>query len=81
MRHIYNNALSQLSWYCYVAEAYEAELERLSTTIREQNVTLAHDNKQLANLVREYEATLEAVMAKFRQSAVSGAPCIVSLPV
>ncbi|KZV91112.1 hypothetical protein EXIGLDRAFT_837324 [Exidia glandulosa HHB12029] len=51
-------------------DLYEEELERMTTSIREQNVTLAHDNKQLANLVREYEATLEAVMSKFRQSAL-----------
>ncbi|KAH7107676.1 hypothetical protein BKA62DRAFT_765054 [Auriculariales sp. MPI-PUGE-AT-0066] len=35
------------------------------------NSAIAHDNKQLAALIREYESTLEAVMAKFRAAALN----------
>lgn len=36
-----------------------------------ENQTLQHENKQLNSLLKEYETTLETVMAKFRNQAVS----------
>jgi regulator of replication initiation timing len=36
-----------------------------------ENQTLQHENKQLNTLLKEYETTLETVMAKFRSQAVS----------
>lgn len=35
-----------------------------------ENQTLQHENKQLNSLLKEYETTLETVMAKFRNQAV-----------
>jgi hypothetical protein len=35
-----------------------------------ENQTLLHENKQLSILLKEYEGTLETVMAKFRNHAV-----------
>lgn len=39
-----------------------------------ENQNLLHENKQLNSLLKEYEQTLETVMAKFRSQAVSPAP-------
>ena len=39
-----------------------------------ENRTLSHENKQLSILLREYEATLEGVMGKFRGLAVRTNP-------
>ncbi|KAJ7204455.1 hypothetical protein GGX14DRAFT_544147 [Mycena pura] len=36
-----------------------------------ENQTLLHDNRQLSILLKEYEATLETVMAKFRNHALA----------
>lgn len=36
-----------------------------------ENQTLQHENKQLNGLLKEYETTLETVMTKFRNQAVS----------
>lgn len=36
-----------------------------------ENQTLHHENKQLATLLKEYEQTMETVMSKFRNHAVS----------
>lgn len=35
-----------------------------------ENQTLLHENKQLGSLLKEYEQTLETVMAKFRSQSV-----------
>lgn len=35
-----------------------------------ENQTLLHENKQLSVLLKEYEVTMETVMAKFRNHAV-----------
>ena len=35
-----------------------------------ENQGLMHENKQLGSLLKEYEQTLETVMAKFRSQAV-----------
>ncbi|GBE83217.1 hypothetical protein BKA93DRAFT_565650 [Sparassis latifolia] len=50
-------------------EAYEAELERMNTSMSQENQTLQNDNRQLNTLIREYEQTLESVMSTFRTRA------------
>ena len=40
-----------------------------------ENQTLLHENKQLSILLKEYEGTMETVMAKFRNHAVRFVPC------
>jgi hypothetical protein len=35
-----------------------------------ENQTLLHENKQLSMLLKEYEGTMETIMAKFRNHAV-----------
>jgi hypothetical protein len=52
-------------------EAYETELERMTTALQMENASLAHDNKQLSALIKEYEQTLENIMSSFRHRAVS----------
>ncbi|KZV96158.1 hypothetical protein EXIGLDRAFT_733740 [Exidia glandulosa HHB12029] len=52
-------------------EEYNSELERMTAALAADNASITHDNKQLAALVREYEVTLESVMAKFRAAALS----------
>jgi len=52
------------------AEVFESELERMNASLIIENQTLLHENKQLNSLLKEYEQTLEAVMAKFRSQAV-----------
>ncbi|KAN0062802.1 hypothetical protein ACQY0O_004622 [Thecaphora frezii] len=47
-------------------EKFESELEQLNAYLVKENQTLAHENKQQAMLLREYENTLETVMGKFR---------------
>jgi len=49
---------------------YDAELERMNTSLAAENQTLQRDNKQLGALIREYEQTLESVMSAFRRRAV-----------
>lgn len=51
-------------------ETFESELERMNAHIVIENQTLLHENRQLSILLKEYEATLETVMAKFRNHAV-----------
>jgi hypothetical protein len=51
-------------------ETFESELERMNAQIVIENQTLLHENKQLSILLKEYEGTLETVMAKFRNHAV-----------
>ena len=51
-------------------EAYDAELERMNAAMSAENMTLLNDNRQLSALIREYEQTLENVMATFRTRAV-----------
>ncbi|TCD70566.1 hypothetical protein EIP91_002912 [Steccherinum ochraceum] len=50
-------------------EVYDAELERLNASMLAENQTLMNDNKQLNALIKEYEQTLENVMATFRNRA------------
>ncbi|CED83482.1 hypothetical protein [Phaffia rhodozyma] len=52
-------------------EEYQSAIEEFSTKLVSENRTLAHENKQLSILLREYEATLEGVMGKFRGLAHS----------
>lgn len=47
-------------------EKFESELEALNVHLVKENLSLSHENKQQAVLLREYENTLETVMAKFR---------------
>jgi len=50
-------------------EQFESELERMNAQIMIENQKLQHENKQLSGLLKEYEQTLETVMAKFRTQA------------
>ncbi|KAJ7665364.1 hypothetical protein DFH06DRAFT_1187127 [Mycena polygramma] len=52
-------------------ETFESELERMNAHIVIENQTLLHENKQLSILLKEYEGTLETVMAKFRNHALA----------
>ncbi|KAF7303047.1 hypothetical protein MKEN_01268100 [Mycena kentingensis (nom. inval.)] len=52
-------------------ESFESELERTNAQIVIENQTLLHENKQLSILLKEYEGTLETVMAKFRNHALA----------
>ncbi|PWN51408.1 hypothetical protein IE53DRAFT_51431 [Violaceomyces palustris] len=47
-------------------EKFESELEQLNAHLVKENQSLAHENKQQALLLKEYENTLETVMSKFR---------------
>ncbi|CDS01046.1 uncharacterized protein SPSC_01089 [Sporisorium scitamineum] len=47
-------------------EKFESELEALNAHLVKENLALSQENKQQAVLLREYENTLETVMAKFR---------------
>ena len=42
----------------------------MNSSIAAENIALQNDNKQLNALIREYEATLENLMEKFRNRAV-----------
>lgn len=53
-----------------IAEVFESELERMNAQIIIENQTLLHENKQLSLLLKEYETTMETIMAKFRNHAV-----------
>ncbi|KAJ7508683.1 hypothetical protein B0H11DRAFT_38956 [Mycena galericulata] len=52
-------------------ETFESELERMNAQIVIENQTLLHENKQLSVLLKEYEVTMETVMAKFRNHALA----------
>ncbi|KAJ7755045.1 hypothetical protein DFH07DRAFT_920840 [Mycena maculata] len=52
-------------------ETFESELERMNAQIVIENQTLLHENKQLSVLLKEYESTMETVMAKFRNHALA----------
>lgn len=51
-------------------EKFTSALEEDAAKLVLENRTLSHENKQLSILLREYEATLEGVMGKFRGLAV-----------
>ncbi len=53
-------------------EVFESELERMNASLIIENQQLLHENKQINSLLKEYEQTLETVMAKFRAQAVRG---------
>ncbi len=55
-------------------ETFESELERSNAQIIIDNQTLQQENRQLSSLLKEYEQTLETVMAKFRNHAVRRFP-------
>lgn len=55
-------------------EEYQSAIEEFSTKLVLENRTVQHENKQLSILLREYEATLEGVMCKFRSLAVRPFP-------
>ena len=46
----------------------------MNAAMSADNQTLLNDNRQLSALIREYEQTLENVMATFRTRAVSPPP-------
>ncbi|KAK7686562.1 hypothetical protein QCA50_010162 [Cerrena zonata] len=50
-------------------ETFESELERTNAQIIIENHTLLHENKQLSSLLRDYEQTMETIMARFRSHA------------
>lgn len=52
-------------------EKFESNLEKLNASLVVENQTLAHENKQLNLLLREYEQTLETIMGRFRSFSVS----------
>ncbi|KAJ3721958.1 hypothetical protein C8R42DRAFT_776301 [Lentinula raphanica] len=52
-------------------ETFESELERTNAHIIIENQTLKQENKQLSTLLKEYEATLETIMVKFRNHALA----------
>lgn len=47
------------------AEEYETELERMNMSMSMENYALQHDNKQLAALIKEYEAGLDGLMSEY----------------
>lgn len=47
-------------------EKFESDLEKVNSQLVMENQQLAHENKQISILLREYESTLETIMAKFR---------------
>lgn len=52
------------------AEEFESELERMNVNLVLENQNLQQENRQLSMLLKDYESTLETVMAKFRTHAV-----------
>lgn len=52
-------------------EVFESELERTNAQTIIENHTLLHENRQLSVLLKEYEQTMETVMAKFRSHALA----------
>ena len=46
----------------------------MNTAMSAENMALLNDNRQLSALIREYEQTLENVMATFRTRAVRLSP-------
>ena len=69
--HVYITTLRAYSFQMNLKEQFESELERMNAHIMIENQRLQHENKQLNTLLKEYEQTLETVMAKFRTLAVS----------
>lgn len=52
-------------------ETFESELERMNAQIIIENQTLLRENKQLSQLLKEYEGTLETIMSKFRNHSLA----------
>lgn len=50
---------------------FESELERFNATLILENQSLQYENRQLSMLLKDYEGTLDNVMARFRGFAVS----------
>lgn len=48
------------------SEEYDAELEQMNQSMAAENQALAHDNKQLSGLIKEYESTLDTLMSACR---------------
>jgi len=56
--------------WCAFTEQFESELERFNATLVLENQALQYENRQLSMLLKDYEGTLDNVMAKFRSFAV-----------
>lgn len=54
-----------------MTEEFSNELEKFASHLILENQQLQHENRQVNALLKEYEATLETVMGKFRGVAVS----------
>ncbi|KAH8099705.1 hypothetical protein BXZ70DRAFT_1065230 [Cristinia sonorae] len=52
-------------------EVFESELERTNAQAVIENHSLLHENRQLSVLLKEYEQTMDTVMAKFRSHALA----------
>lgn len=57
--------------YASTTEHFETELERTNAQVILEHQHLTQENKQLAALLKEFEQTLDTVMAKFRGHSVS----------
>lgn len=53
------------------SEVFESELERTNAQAVIENHSLLHENRQLSLLLKEYEQTMDTIMAKFRSHSVS----------
>jgi hypothetical protein len=51
-------------------EAFESELERNNAALVLENHALLYENRQLDSLLKEYEQSLQTVMAKVRHHSV-----------
>lgn len=52
-------------------EIFDSELERTNAQFIIENQTLLYENRQFSLLLKEYESTMETIMSKFRNHAVS----------
>lgn len=52
------------------AETFESEVERFNAWLVVENQALLYENKQLSHLLKDYEGTLDSIMARFRGFAV-----------
>lgn len=55
-------------------EEFDTELEKLNVSLVSENQALQQENRHLSALLKDYESTLEAIMAKFRAHAVRASP-------
>ncbi|KAF9453890.1 hypothetical protein P691DRAFT_657776 [Macrolepiota fuliginosa MF-IS2] len=52
-------------------EEFDSDIERRNAHNIIENQTLLQENKQLSSLLKEYETTMETIMAKFRNHALA----------